>query len=204
MQIGRRSFIQGSILVATAASFPTGLAAQTNQCVNDARIKWPLGGSFKSKFVSLEFGANWVNNGCDGKIKRHTGIDYADPKTASAGMPVFAAYKGVVRVLQSNSDFGPWITLEHGGGCWTTTYWHVAWSKEMRVGMQVDRGQQIGSIFDLTAYSQGRWRTHLHFGYRAGAYSNVSNRGGLPQSSCGGSDPAFPAGFVNPRELQFI
>jgi murein DD-endopeptidase MepM/ murein hydrolase activator NlpD len=68
----------------------------------------------------------------------------------------------------------------------------VPWVKQ---GQAVRRGQQIGVVYDLGSNS------HLHFGIRNAAYSNVGNRGALPKTrSCGPSDPQWPEQTVNPLD----
>ena len=62
----------------------------------------------------------------------------------------------------------------------------------VNVGDTVTKGQKIATVADLGD------NTHLHFGIRENAYSNISNRGALPQTDCGG-DPAFPEYFIDPE-----
>lgn len=202
--LNRRKLLVG----AGALSMATGLRPEEANaifCVNNPRVKWPLAGTFNPSKVTLGFGSNWVlYDPCYGQIKIHNGIDYVDPSTTYAGAPVFASSAGDITVLGNDATFGPWITISHGG-CSTSVYWHVKPLSTMYSGKVVNQGQQIGNIFDLTTFSQGRYRTHLHWGYRTAPYSNTANRGGLPQRACSiQNDPAFPERFVNPSQMIWV
>lgn len=151
----------------------------------------PLQGQWTGRTVTLSFGANWVNS-CGGLIKKHVGTDVQ----AWAPEAVYAAEAGVVKVANS-SPYGGWITIEHtppGEPVFTTVYWHV--TPVVSVGTTVAEGQWIGNIANLGN------DTHFHFGVRIGTYSNTSNRGGLPQNTCGG-DPAYPENFINPLSKSY-
>ncbi|MDD5083523.1 MAG: M23 family metallopeptidase [Candidatus Moranbacteria bacterium] len=150
---------------------------------------FPLNGSMENSTILLGFGDDWVAS-CDGQVMKHTGIDIA----ANEYETVYAAESGIVKVAQINEDYGGWVTLEHNNGSYTTTYWHIIPS--VSVNDMVSRGDPIGEVTDYGA------TVHLHFGLRTGAYSNTSNRGRLPQSTCGG-DPSFPENFVDPETLSF-
>ena len=116
---------------------------------------------------------------------------------------VYAAEAGVVKVAQTDAQWGGWVTIEHtpvGESAFTTVYWHI--TPGVSVNQSVAEGQWIGNVVDLTALTGGQYNTHFHFGVRTGYYTNTSNRGGLPQTSCGG-DPAYPENFINPLSLPY-
>lgn len=152
----------------------------------------PLQGQWSQRTVTLGFGANWVNS-CGGVVKKHTGTDVQ----AWTPEAVYAAEAGVVKVAQTDAQWGGWVTIEHtpsGESPFTTVYWHVI--PNVSVNQSVSEGQWIGNIADLGD------DTHFHFGVRTGSYSNTSNRGGLPQSACGG-DPAYQENFINPLSKSY-
>ena len=152
----------------------------------------PLQGNFTGRTVTLSFGANWVNS-CGGLVKKHVGVDVQ----AWAPEAVYAAEAGVVKAAQTDPTWGGFVTILHtpaGEPAFTTTYWHVV--PTVSVNTTVSEGQGIGNIANLGG------NTHFHFGVRRATYSNTSNRGGLPQTACGG-DPAFPSNFINPLSLSY-
>jgi murein DD-endopeptidase MepM/ murein hydrolase activator NlpD len=172
--------------------FPTSDAKSRAQI---PRLAWPTLSTLNN--ITLGFGADWVvKKGCDDKWKKHTGIDISapdrDPKKV-VGAPVYAAEQGKVIVVGNDPDWKGWVTIEHidrNGQKFTTVYWHI--NPSVRVGQTVKRGQQIGTIANMTS-------PHLHFGVRNAPYSNVANRGALPATkSCGKDDPQFPEKFENP------
>jgi murein DD-endopeptidase MepM/ murein hydrolase activator NlpD len=152
------------------------------------RLEWPTDRGAK---IALGYGADWLDNGCDGKKKRHTAIDIKVGK----GRPVYAGEAGKVVVVGSDPTWKGWVTIEHSsGGKFTTVYWHI--SPSVKTGQAVSRGQKIGVVADMGS------NTHLHFGVRDAAYSNTANRGALPRNkACGTSDPQFPERFKNPLDF---
>jgi len=152
-------------------------------------LKWPLQGTLNERTILLGFGADWVWGECPpGVMKKHVGIDVS----ATVGEDIYAPEAGIVKALVYDSNWKYCVTIEHSG--FTTVCWHV--DPLVNVGDNVTRGQIIATIADLGA------NTHLHFGVRGSTYSNISNRGALPQNDCGG-DPAFPEYFVDPMTLEY-
>jgi len=160
-------------------------------------LKWPT----NVYTVMLSgFGDNWVKS-CNGLVKKHTGIDLS----LSAGAAIYATYWGTVQAKFWSSgdpqiDWGYAITISHGyqtsGNWWTSTYHHI--DPVVNAGDTVKRGQLIGFVHYTSAFP-----THLHFGVRDSAYSNIGNAGALPQTACGGY-PAFPEYFKNPWHLSYM
>lgn len=152
----------------------------------------PTSGNIKTRGVNLAFGSSWISY-CGGYIKKHTGVDVQ----ASKGEKIYATYDGYVVAAQLDATWGGWVTIDHGPTHTfnlTSVYWHVIPS--VSVNTWVLKGQQIGTVADLGL------STHLHFGLREAAYSNVSNAGALPQTNCDGY-PAFQEYFVNPWSLNY-
>lgn len=171
-----------SLVVFSQASYAGGINDMTS----------PLQGQWTQRTVNLGFGANWINS-CGGYIKRHTGTDVQ----AWSPEAVYAAEAGVVKAAQTDAQWGGWVTIEHtpsGESPFTTVYWHI--TPNVSVNQSVSEGQWIGNVANLGA------DTHFHFGVRTGYYSNISNRGGLPQTYCNG-DPAYPEYFINPLSLSY-
>lgn len=153
-------------------------------------LKWPLRGTLRERTKLLRFGDDGVTL-CNGVIKKHVGLDVS----AVTGEDVYAAETGIVRAIV---DGGPtWkfaVTLEHPTAVpiFTTVYWHV--DPIVQLGRTVAKGQRIATIADLGG------NTHFHIGVRRSSYTNISNRGGLPQTACEG-DPPFPELFIDPETI---
>ena len=156
-------------------------------------FSFPLSGTLENRTINLAFGADWPWGECGGLIKKHAGVDISAVK----GESVYAANPGIVRaIVDGGTQWAKAVTIEHitSDPVFTTVYWHI--DPAVTLGQTVINGQVIGHIADLGA------NTHLHFGVRMSAYSNISNRGALPQTDCGG-DPAFPEHFVDPLEIDY-
>ena len=82
----------------------------------------------------------------------HTGVDIA----AAQGTPVVAAVPGVVEEVGSNSIYGNYILLHHGG--FKTRYCHCS-SITAEEGERVSSGEEI-ALVGSTGMSTG---PHLHF-----------------------------------------
>ena len=156
-------------------------------------LKWPLSGTLADRTINQLFGADWPDGKCDGLVKKHAGVDISAVK----GESVYAANAGIVRaIVDGGTQWKKAVTIEHTSSnpVFTTVYWHI--DPVVVVGQELTSGQIIGNIADLGS------NTHLHFGVRMSAYSNISNRGALPQTDSDG-DPAFPEHFVDPLELYY-
>jgi murein DD-endopeptidase MepM/ murein hydrolase activator NlpD len=88
----------------------------------------------------------------------HKGIDYA----AEEGTKVVAAFSGVVEgVYLSDVLFGNRIVIDHGNGV-KTVYDYIEVREDLKVGDEVEKGEEIGTIAAPTGneYKDG---AHLHF-----------------------------------------
>ena len=120
------------------------------------RIMWPVSGRILS-----EFGPR------GGRM--HQGIDIGAP----TGTPVVAGCSGTVITVSFNSGgWGHFIVIYHGG--MTTLYAHLN-STSVRVGQQVSRGQQIGTV----GATGNATTPHLHLEVRIGGV-HVNPRTVLP------------------------
>lgn len=175
----------GSKWIVTAASVPP------EKEVSDLSLKWPLNGTLSDRTITLRFGDDWVDY-CDGLVKQHAGLDV----TAIKDEDVYAAESGTVKIAETDPYWGGWVTVEHTNSIpvFTTAYWHV--NPLISAGAPVTKGQKIATIADLGS------NTHFHFGVRLSSYSNISNRGALPQTDCEG-DPAFPEYFIDPEIISY-
>jgi|GEM_PF-5612993 len=160
------------------------------------KLQWPLVGELSERKILLSFGNDWTWGYCNGRPKKHTGIDIK----ASPGEPVFAADSGIVREIFSASktyNWGEGIVIEHNG--FTTVYIHVI--PKVSKNSLVYRGQEIAVIANIEG-------PHLHFGIRKGGFSEISKRGALPQVNSRENiycqnDPLFPENFIDPLSLQY-
>jgi len=100
---------------------------------------------------------------------QHIGIDFAAP----TGTPVAAVADGEVIHAAPNGGYGNLIILDHGDGH-HTYYAHLsAYAQDIRPGIQVRRGEEIGLV-GSTGFSTG---PHLHFEIRKhGQYIDPANK----------------------------
>lgn len=166
-------------------------SAKTVKAKFKRSLGWPLSGSPENRTILSSFGDDWLES-CDGLIMKHTGIDISATTTDT----VYAAEAGIVKVAQTDQDWGGWVTIEHSSltNPYTTVYFHIMPS--VSVNATVSKGDPIGTVVNYGS------TIHLHFGLRNGLYANTSNRGRLPQTVCGG-DPAFQENFEDPSTFLF-
>ncbi|MDR2650102.1 MAG: M23 family metallopeptidase [Clostridiales bacterium] len=72
--------------------------------------------------------------------------------SAKSGMPVKAAYDGVVQKIEKTRKDGNTVVIDNGNG-WTTTYGQLMDSVIVKEGEIVKRGEIIGGIANPTIYS---------------------------------------------------
>ena len=101
------------------------------------------------RYISSDFAPRWGSF--------HKGVDMAAP----AGVPILAAYNGVVAACANdggwNGGMGNFIRINHGSGL-STVYMHAS-SVSVSKGQEVSAGQTIGAV-GTTGWSTGN---HLHF-----------------------------------------
>jgi murein DD-endopeptidase MepM/ murein hydrolase activator NlpD len=87
--------------------------------------------------------------------KMHTGVDWAAP----TGTPIMAAGDGTVEIAERHGGNGNYIRIRHGNG-YKTAYSHMSrFMPNIRKGMKIRQGQQIGFV-GSTGMSTG---PHLHY-----------------------------------------
>jgi len=101
--------------------------------------------------VTSEFGMR--HDPVTGKYALHAGMDFGVP----TGTPVKAAKAGTVIYAGSETGYGNYTCIDHGGG-FSTCYAHQS-VIQVSVGQHVAQGQVIG-LSGSTGYSTG---PHLHF-----------------------------------------
>lgn len=174
----------------------------------ETTLFFPLAGGYSGNRVSgYVFGDWWQEQRCVsendrlGQRLRHTGVDYA----AEPDDRVYAVYDGIVKYAATDSGWGGYVVLEHGGQ-WTSSYTHVL--PTVSVGNSVERGGQIATI----SYGNVNFDPHLHFQVLDDPYDPLmGRRGRLPDGqSCTVAEspypqpePAFPLDFVDPKCLDW-
>jgi murein DD-endopeptidase MepM/ murein hydrolase activator NlpD len=83
----------------------------------------------------------------------HTGIDFG----AAAGSPIVAAQAGTVTLAGWKTGYGNCVIIDHGHGI-STLYAHQS-RLAVRVGQQVEQGQQVGNV-GATGHVTA---AHLHY-----------------------------------------
>lgn len=162
-------------------------------------LKWPLPGLPDQSRITSGFGDHWQNLYCNSNRQLHNAIDLVLNFAPTGNQPVYAIWSGkVTAVMTYAQSYNNFVTISHGttSNPWTGTYHHI--NPIVYAGQTVSYGQKIGTV--VASNPNG---VHLHLGVRDRAYSNVANRGRLPEwLSCGG-DPAFPEYFVDPSNLNW-
>ncbi|MDD6275249.1 MAG: peptidoglycan DD-metalloendopeptidase family protein [Clostridia bacterium] len=126
---------------------------------------WPV--PYSSSYISSPYG--YRNDPISGKYKFHSGIDIT--MGGAYGKKIVASKAGtVIRTVHSNSGYGNYVMIDHGGG-YVTLYGHCS-SLAVSTGQKVSQGQTIAYI-GTSGYSTG---PHVHFEIRLnGEKVNPSN-----------------------------
>ena len=96
----------------------------------------------------MTFGSTW-----------HSGLDFAG---TGYGSPVYAINNGVIQTIETRSDYGNYIFINHNNGYYSL-YAHMSgFAKGLSVGSTVERGQTIGYV-GSTGWATG---PHLHLEIR--------------------------------------
>lgn len=169
-------------------------------------LLWPLEGYQDDyKIIRNTFGDEWVFGSCGEAFKKHTGIDIDIKNGSIVGKGVYASESGIVKAHFARNPWRGNVTIEHSlnGITFTTNYNHIDIDPSITLGQSISKGQQIGIVTDLAT----RYKDHLHYSIRLGAYTNISNKGALPQidiTSCTcNAEPLFPEYFIDPNTLTF-
>lgn len=150
--------------------------------VEGAKYAIGLYGEDRSCYTS----ANFVDTASGEPRSVHMGIDLFVP----AETPLFVPIKGKVFSVHDNAgalDYGPTIILEHKvpdtGISFFTLYGHLARKSlsMIRVGDEINAGQQIGFIGDLDV--NGGWTPHLHLQVMTSMLGNVHDFPGACEAS---------------------
>lgn len=124
------------------------------QVVAEGKYMWPTPVSVSR--ISSKYG--YRNDPFTGERKFHSGIDIP----GQAGTQIYASNNGTVLLAETDSSYGKYILIDHGGGVYTL-YAHC---RKLLVspGDKVTKGQQIAEM-GTTGRSTGN---HLHFEVREG------------------------------------
>ncbi len=124
------------------------------QNVAEGKFIWPVPVSVKR--ISSKYG--YRSDPFTGERKFHSGIDIP----GQAGTKIFASNNGTVLLAETDSSYGKYILIDHGGGIYTL-YAHC---RKLLVspGQYVTKGTQIAEM-GTTGRSTGN---HLHFEVREG------------------------------------
>ncbi len=116
---------------------------------------WPV--PYDNSYITSPYG--YRNDPISGEYKFHSGIDISMP--SAKGKKLVATKAGtVIRAVYSNSGYGNYIMVDHGGG-YVSLYAHCN-SLAAQVGDKVSQGQVIAYI-GTSGYSTG---PHVHFEIR--------------------------------------
>ncbi|PPH39069.1 cell wall-binding protein [Rathayibacter sp. AY1E3] len=122
-----------------------------SSAVSDSGWVRPAGGRITGTFGPRDS----ISTGGGSSGSYHRGTDLA----GGCGIPIFAAHSGTVSYAGPNGTYGNWVLIDHGSGI-STGYAHImSGGIYVRVGQQVQAGEQIAAV-GSTGASTG---CHLHF-----------------------------------------
>lgn len=142
-----------------------GNAGSANSNITSKGWQWPV--PYSNSYITSPYG--YRSDPISGAYKFHAGIDIS---MAGAHGKKLVATKGgtVIRAVHSNSGYGNYVMIDHGGG-YASLYAHCS-SLAVSVGQKVNQGQVIAYI-GSSGYSTG---PHVHFEIRYnGEKVNPSN-----------------------------
>lgn len=141
-----------------AANNSSGSSSNAGSASSNISTKgwaWPV--PYSNSYISSPYG--YRNDPISGVYKFHSGIDIT--MANAHGKKLVATKSGtVIRAVHSNSGYGNYIMIDHGGG-YSSLYGHCS-SLAVSVGDKVSQGQVVAYI-GSTGYSTG---PHVHFEIR--------------------------------------
>ncbi len=154
-----------AFLKAQEASKPNNGGSSSSQNANSKGWIWPV--PYSSSYITSPYG--YRNDPISGAYKFHSGIDISMPN--AMGKNLVAVKSGtVIRTTYSNSGYGNYVMIDHGGG-YVSLYGHCK-SLAVSNGQYVSQGQVVAYI-GTSGYSTG---PHVHFEIRLnGEKMNPSN-----------------------------
>ncbi len=116
---------------------------------------WPV--PYSNSYITSPYG--YRSDPISGQYKFHSGIDISMP--SAKGKKLVATKAGtVIRAVHSNSGYGNYVMIDHGGG-YVSLYGHCN-SLAVKVGDKVSQNQVVAYI-GTSGYSTG---PHVHFEIR--------------------------------------
>lgn len=139
----------------SSSSGSSSSGGTSSSTVSSKGWAWPV--PYSSSYISSPYG--YRNDPISGNYKFHSGIDIT--MGGAYGKKIVASKAGtVIRTVHSNSGYGNYVMVDHGGG-YVTLYAHCS-SLAVSNGQKVSRGQTIAYI-GSSGYSTG---PHVHFEVR--------------------------------------
>ncbi len=135
---------------AAAAAQGGGSSASGGSVGATGSYRWPV----DCYLITSEYG--YRVHPLQQTTKFHAGVDIG----AQSGQAIYASDTGVVATAATNSSYGNYVLINHGGGN-ATLYAHMS-SMAVSSGQNVTKGQVIGYV-GSTGWSTG---PHLHFEIR--------------------------------------
>ncbi len=133
----------------------SGSSSGSSQSANSKGWIWPV--PYSNSYVTSPYG--YRNDPISGAYKFHSGIDISMPN--AMGKNLVAVKSGtVIRTVYSNSGYGNYVMIDHGGG-YVSLYGHCK-SLAVSNGQRVSQGQVVAYI-GTSGYSTG---PHVHFEIR--------------------------------------
>lgn len=143
----------------------SGNAGSANSNITSKGWQWPV--PYSNSYISSPYG--YRSDPISGAYKFHAGIDIT--MGGAYGKKLVATKGGtVIRAVHSNSGYGNYVMIDHGGG-YASLYGHCS-KLAVSVGQKVSQGQVVAYI-GSSGYSTG---PHVHFEIRYnGQKVNPSN-----------------------------
>lgn len=140
---------------ASSGSSGSSNAGSASSNISTKGWQWPV--PYSNSYITSPYG--YRNDPISGAYKFHSGIDIS---MAGAHGKKLVATKGgtVIRAVHSNSGYGNYVMIDHGGG-YSSLYAHCS-ALAVSVGQRVSQGQVIAYI-GSSGYSTG---PHVHFEIR--------------------------------------
>lgn len=149
------AFLKEQASSGSSGSSGSSNAGSASSNISTKGWQWPV--PYSNSYITSPYG--YRNDPISGAYKFHSGIDIS---MAGAHGKKLVATKGgtVIRAVHSNSGYGNYVMIDHGGG-YSSLYAHCS-ALAVSVGQRVSQGQVIAYI-GSSGYSTG---PHVHFEIR--------------------------------------
>ncbi len=136
-----------------------------NKIDPDGRVEWPVNKTYQG--YSRRHENNWGYPRPHGRTHKGVDINHTGGGNTDRGAPIIATHNGTITRIGHTGDGdggGNRIQITSADGTVATNYMHLdGFASGLKVGMEINEGQQIGTMGGSGKNGQSDYTSHLHY-----------------------------------------